>query len=237
MAILYKDSASIKPDANEASLVYGKWGSGKSRFAATYPQPFFIVTDGQTSAIRGKGFKYMEPETYADILTVLSDAALGKEVFAGGAIKTLVLDGISEVTSLITDEMTQNGKAKMDQQKWGAAVDRIRMLLRTITGLKSKYHILVTAKAMIEKDDLTGEVEGFPDTIGKMRNSIGGFFDMVFYAEAGSEFNPALKAQTPVWKLHTIKKGYYPAIDRSGKLGVTEPNDYAAISRKIGGAA
>lgn len=208
------------------ALVYGDPGSGKTHLISTAPKPYVIISERQPNTLisTGKDIPYVIVETWEDAQLVVDEIAQG--IRAADA-ETIALDSATDLTPLVVDyvQRTQN-KKKMDISCWGLAVDYLRTFIWKISHQIGKQkHVLVTARASIEKDDISGQIAGWPDTIGKFRQSLAAHFDLAFYCEQGFDY----VTKQAKFEMHTIAKGYYKA---KGGLGITDPvmpNDFSVI--------
>jgi len=241
MALEYKDSKALlelfeKGEVYLTEMVVGRIGTGKTHYAMKHPSPMIICTDSNVIALKGAQVDYIEVKSLDDISAVVADAINQRGPFANGKIKTVVLDGLSECTDLAKQKVAKDGK--MSLQTWGYASDAIRMMMKEIISLRTMYHIVVTAKATLDKrEDEGGGYYGVPDTIGKFQHLVGGMFNIVFYATQKTEFDATTKKFKPKYELHTTEFEMFSAVDRTGKLDVVEPNDYDVISKKLYGGS
>ena len=210
---------------------YGPWGSGKTWFCGTMPKPYIICTERlpQGLGIGGKQIDFVKVENMDDLNLVLTEIAAGKRAKDA---QSICLDSLSDLTDLIKDYVLAQAKRRtMTMQDWGPAVDYLRMTVRRFLEFGKTRHIVVTARARMEKDELTGAVMGVPDTIGKFAYVVPGMFDEVFYSQQETSWVNGV--QKTGWKLNTVGTANYPAKDGLGVLSPVEPNDFAVIYEKV----
>lgn len=96
--------------------VYGRQGTGKTRFACTFPKPLFLLglENGTRSVRRGKraeGIEYVQcfsPEEYEQVVEFVA---------ATDKYRTLVIDTASTLQMLILEDIC--GKKLPEQLSWG----------------------------------------------------------------------------------------------------------------------
>jgi len=235
VAITYGNTKDIRVDSlNLRMLIYGEPGSGKTYFGGTMLSPFFIWMPTETGknalAMTGKQVSFAIVETEPDIRGLFADINNGR---IAAANRSIIFDSLTDLTDLITKQvLLETGKTRMDRNTWGVAVDHLRMIVTEFNSLVKTKHILMIAKSTIIKDEVRGDVFGVPDTIGKFAHAVGGLYDEVFFAEQFVDYQGGQKRKN--FQLHTIKFAEkFPAKDSSGKLGITEPNDFNTIYGKI----
>lgn len=216
-----------------STFVYGPGGSGKTRFCATFPKPYFIVTERipRGLEVAARDIPYVKVETFEDLLLVFNQIEAGKRAVG---CESICLDSLSDITPLVCDYVLRKaGKPRMALQEWGFAVDHLRSLIRTFTAtLSDRFYVCLTALATVQKDDLTGEILGLPETIGRFAQVVPAMFDLALYSEQTVVFDPVSKQSKPTWLLHSVSHGRFKAKDGIGFMDVTEPNDMGALIAK-----
>lgn len=225
-----KDTLNYEPVWS--TLVYGPQGAGKSRFASTFPDPFFIVTERMPRSLdlKKKNIPFAKVDTFADLLEVTSNIATGNLAQSN---KTIVLDSLSDITPLVTRHvMAIKNKSQMTLELWGLAVDYLRTYVRQVTSFADTRFVCVTALASLMKDEWTGEILGAPETIGRFAQVVGALFDMCLYAKQDTVYNEQTRQNEPVHKLYTVGLGRFAAKDGIGCLAAEEPNDFNVLLEK-----
>lgn len=239
MGLVYREASAIDLTKEHLTvLAIGFVGSGKTYLASTFPNPLFICTDAQILGLMGSTASFVEIATLEDIHAVLTDAQYGRGRFVPDKppVETIVLDGLTECTELaISAVLGEKGKAQMSQQLWGFASDRVRGMMRQLVALRTKYHIVVTAKATVIKDDMLGGTFGVPDTIGKFQHVVPGMFHIVGFCEQTTVYDQSKGKMVPQFKVHTAAHNQFPCVDRTKKLDVIESNDYNKWAKKLYG--
>ena len=186
-------------------LFYGATGSGKTTAASTFPNPIFLVprAEGSELTLSDSDVPYVklgrdQNDHIVPVmphLTAVLDwlegqqqlarklAAEGKEQESIDAFpwETIVLESMTHLCAMLQDDVSQNGRLKMDQQKWGVISDYLRNVHTRLRGLDA--HVVFTALAKIEGED--GQTrEGAPDITGKMARLLPSACDAIGYCEA-----------------------------------------------------
>jgi hypothetical protein len=213
------------------ALVYGLPGSGKTWFVGSAPKPYIICSERLPAglAIAGKAIPYVMIETMEDLFLVLNEIEQGKRAVG---METIILDSLTELTPLVKDYVMRiHGKKEMTLQLWGIAVDNLRMAIRKIRDIGKTRHTIVTARAVLEKDEYSGIIQALPDTIGKFAANVPGLFDWFFYCQ--QETQMVAGVQKVGWVMNTVGVGFYPAKDGLGVLALKEPNDFPTVYAKV----
>lgn len=211
-------------------LVYGPWGSGKTWFMGTAPHPHFICTEEGLSglAVAKVEGTFAVCKSTNDLLNAISDVANGR---VPGA-ETICLDGISEITPILVQEVREQSKKQtLGKREWGMVVDNLRMAMRGFTALSTKYHLIASARSVSMEDEETENVYGTIDTVGKYREACPGAFDMVLFARQESFWKEGKRYAK--WTMNTVDYAKFPAKDRTGTLDLVEPNDFPTILAKF----
>lgn len=175
-------------------VVYGASGSGKTTFASTFPDPFFIDADRGMRSLSGAYPRIRlkdVPKPFTFVLQILQDAAAKRGPWApGGKLadkKTIIIDSI---TSLVDDYLmpealrednrnVYSDKASYDE--YGKIKTRMTALASVIKDLTLHYWVVVTALVEEEKDEVTGAMVGKPLITGKYRDKIMADYDETYY--------------------------------------------------------
>ncbi len=206
---------------------YGPTGSGKTSAAATFPAPLFLVpaNEGSELTLAGLDVPYIKlgrdtdgnpvpiRQSIDQVLNGLESAhaAMLKatdEAAAEAAFpwQTIVVESMTHLCAMLQDDISQNGRIKMDQQKWGIMSDYLRTMHSRLRALQ--VHVVFTALAKTEGEGT--ELEGAPDLTGKMARLLPSACDAIGFCETldGGGKN------APVYQVHFRQHRVYPARTR-----------------------
>lgn len=203
-------------------LVYGAPGAGKTRFASTFPKPFFINMQGNMTTLRRKAIPYFTPESREDVVHILASDDVAK---AG----TLVFDQATEMAFhvYIGSAMKKFDRKDLPTLKeWQMIIEWMNQDIRT--ALAMPKHIVVIAEETDKKDEITGAMKNGPDIPGKLFGRLGALFDCVFHI--GFRFHEGQQGRfllTQPDSIHDQAKDCFEAFDR-----LEEP-DFAKLWKKV----
>lgn len=223
------------------ALVVGDYGTGKSVFGSTFPEPMCVL-DFDKGALIYRGKKadcYQYPtsqkgwaEFCKDFVTICKDVNEGK-------YKTVIVDSTSLFTDLAMEQslMLDPKRSPTGGPLWNVHYGMVRNLvegkLRQLLQLPA--NILVIAHLEIVKDDEGKIVCVQPLLPGAMSVKLPGYFDEVYYAFSRT------KEGKPDFYLQTLPRGHYKGRSRvSGAeqyLPMDIPNNYPNLVRLLEEAA
>jgi len=183
-------------------LLYGKQGSGKTTLASTFPKCLFIDTDVGMRSIRNQPDMPriqlqrlpVGVSSFRVVMDILTDALNRTGSFAKGqpweTIETIVIDSITTLADeYFLPETMREGKR--DPLKERAIFDdygRLKIQLiqmgSVIKNLSQTMNVVTTALLEVEKDEISGALQGKPMLTGKYRDLIGAVYDEVYYMES-----------------------------------------------------
>ncbi len=214
-------------------LAYGAPGSGKTYFGSTMPKPYFISLDGGLLglSVRKLAVPYVQVDTFEDLTQVLMQI---RNVTRAQDRESIIIDHLTALSPLVVDAtLRAANKRVMDIGLWGAAKDRLRVLINDFTGLaddpglKKHFHTCMLSHEQIERDEVRGGTWGTPATIGQFSYYVGGWFDLFLYFEQVTEWKNG--KQIPSWVMRSLKYVDYVARDRLGILQPAEENNFQII--------
>lgn len=210
------------PPARLTVLVYGPPGSGKTYFAGTFPEPFFLDCQGGMMTVRAKNIAYIQPRDYQELLQYV--VGLGDTDF-----QTIVLDTATEAARIVMEACTKGIREVPQLQDWQQTIERMRQLMRKMLDIKNK-HVVVTCEEAIQKDEDTGRILTGPSLPGKLFLEAGALFDCVFHLRSGTKPGTTEKQQM----LLTKPEGLYQQVkNRIGNLEKLEVPDFQVIWKKL----
>lgn len=221
-----------------ACLVYGPSGAGKTHFAGTFPNPFFLDADRgmralQSTLPRLQFQKAAKP--FTTILNVLQDAVAGRGPWAkGGALENIQTIVIDSLTSLVDDYMAPETMAeakrdilndKLSYDEYGKIKARMLALASVIKDLSLTKYVVMTALVEEEKDENSGEIIGKPMVTGKYRDKVMADYDETYYLESAAKMGQT----KPSYFLYAQKYRFYRAKTRLTTLSSMEDPSFAKV--------
>ncbi len=221
-------------------VVYGPEGIGKSTFAAQFPEPLFIDTEGSTDNMDVS--RLDKPSSYTMLKNEIAWVKANPTV-----CKTLVIDTIDWAESLvIADVCAQHGKKGIEDFGWGNGYtytkEEMGRLLNQLGELVDLgINVVLTAHAQMrkfEQPDEMGSYDRWELKLGKKTSSqtaplVKEWADMVLFANyktvvmtADNGKKKATGGQRVLYTQH------HPAWDAKNRHGLPEemPFDYAGIT-------
>lgn len=221
-------------------VVYGPEGIGKSTFAAQFPEPLFIDTEGSTDNMDVA--RLDKPSSYTMLKNEIAWVKANPTV-----CKTLVIDTIDWAESLaIADVCAQHGKKGIEDFGWGNGytytkeeMGRLLNMLGELVDLG--INVVLTAHAQMrkfEQPDEMGSYDRWELKLGKKTSSqtaplVKEWADMVLFANyktivmtADNGKKKATGGQRVLYTQH------HPAWDAKNRHNLPEeiPFDYAGIA-------
>ena len=226
--------------ARAQKVVYGPEGIGKSTFAAQFPEPLFIDTEGSTDNMDVS--RLDKPSSYTMLKNEIAWVKANPTV-----CKTLVIDTIDWAESLvIADVCAQHGKKGIEDFGWGNGYtytkEEMGRLLNQLGELVDLgINVVLTAHAQMrkfEQPDEMGSYDRWELKLGKKTSSqtaplVKEWADMVLFANyktvvmtADNGKKKATGGQRVLYTQH------HPAWDAKNRHGLPEemPFDYAGIA-------
>lgn len=221
-------------------VVYGPEGIGKSTFAAQFPEPLFIDTEGSTDNMDVS--RLDKPSSYTMLKNEIAWVKANPTV-----CKTLVIDTIDWAESLvIADVCAQHGKKGIEDFGWGNGYtytkeEMGRLLYQLGELVDLGINVVLTAHAQMrkfEQPDEMGSYDRWELKLGKKTSSqtaplVKEWADMVLFANyktvvmtADNGKKKATGGQRVLYTQH------HPAWDAKNRHGLPEemPFDYAGIA-------
>ena len=214
------------------ALVYGPMGSGKTRFALTWPKPFVIDFDhglltGRNLKVPAKQFnppkdRRDRQRLYQTVVDILVEARDRTGPFSpDGPLadrETIIIDGYTAMADFFLKEILLTSgldfiSDKPQFEHWHALAAR----LDNITWLTAQlpYHVVSTCGDKQDKDEQSGAWIGLPDIVGGFRNDIGYKFDEVYYFSSRRARSSDTESKgNLVYEMHTAKFGIFDAKSR-----------------------
>lgn len=177
-------SVTSEAKSNKATvLLYGDNGSGKTTFAATWPDPVFLVPWLARNEMKTL-VKHDFPVAYFEDLREMKAQvnALGKDILSGAIrCNTIVVDNLTAIQMALEEELkAASGKDKLEWAEWGKFASVFATMLKSLHSLPP--HIIWVTHSRVIKESEDKSRGGFTLT-GKSKELIPGFADMILYTE------------------------------------------------------
>lgn len=230
-------------------MLYGPTGSGKTTAASTFPTPLFLVPAAEGSELslsdRALPFVKLGRDDQNNVIGIrqhldgvmnmleskhvqmrkLLQADKHEDAYAVFPWETIVVESMTHLCAMLQDDISQNGRIKMDQQKWGVMSDFLRTLHTRLRGLD--VHVVFTALAKVEGED--SNAEGAPDIPGKMARLLPSACDAIGYCETTDS---GAKNAPPQFRVHFRQFRIYPARTRfKGVPSVVENFNFEKVQQ------
>lgn len=226
-------------------VLYGPEGIGKSTFAAQFPDPVFLDTEGGTKRLNVR--RLPRPTSWAMLLDEVAEVRRGSIPCA-----TLVLDTADWAETLCIQSIC--AKAKVDglegfgygkgyvyvKEEFGRLLDQLE---EVVTGGRNVVVLAHAAIAKFEQPDAVGNYDRWQmKTTKQVAPLLREWCDMLLFAnyktvveKSGSSPNAKNKASGGRRVLYTT---HHPCWDAKNRFGLAEelPLDYGAIAAVIPGA-
>lgn len=176
-------------------LAYGGTGTGKTRFASTFPSPVYVADfDGGLLTVYGKegvaGDTYRTvkrngvviKEAWNELMALVTDLEedLSKCPDFEEPLKTLVVDSVTTLEQRCIEAVCKEaGHLTPTQPDWGEIIRRLIDLFERLNDLPC--YTIVTAHELMEKDEVSGRIVIRPSiSTRKLPNRISVYFDEVY---------------------------------------------------------
>jgi len=169
-------------DVKLSAAVYGKSGTGKTTFGASFPKPFFLDIDGGLLSVRGQDVSYVDltPGKGVTWPNILDAIAEGKK----DDYESIIVDSLTGLADLCMESVLQLNRRsgqKPNFDDWAAYANKIKDFIVRL--LSSGKNTLLICHEAPDKDELTGHVWMLPAIQGQMKSRISNYFDEFYHAE------------------------------------------------------
>lgn len=143
-------------------LVSGREGAGKTAFAGTWPNPFFIASEDGTLTVADKDIPFFflsnDMPIYDTVLMILLEAKDKTGAFAPdgkyGSSETIVFDSFTALNQkLLAEILEDNKRVKPEFDDWNSLKYRMSKICSLIPELP--FHVIGTAGIASKDDQIT----------------------------------------------------------------------------------
>lgn len=218
-------------------MVYGFPGAGKTRFAGTAGKKFKplilsaesgLLVLKQIKDVNGNPIKFdfVKVEKFEDIGFAQQFLRYKEHKY-----DTVIIDSLTEIQQVCMDKILRDEKREKAQiADWGTLNQRMVSMIRDFRDMPLNF--IVTALCDSIEDQETGATRLGPLLQGKLKETVDGYFDEVFYLTGKEAKNPEGKAEIKRY-LVTQGSNRFRAKDRSGMLPLMVEPDFCKIHDAI----
>lgn len=167
-------------------LVAGQPGSGKTRFAATAPNPVFANARGGLMSIAEKGVRYINITSEAEMLQMklmLDGFGMDVEQHFHGPVETLVIDTLDEFQRiLLSERLTSMKRSETTAADWGWLSQRMHTIVEGLC--KLPMHIIFVTHLKEITDGATGQLWYKPSLQGSFCDQVSQYVDFSLLVQA-----------------------------------------------------
>ena len=185
-SILDKITPVHEVETNLVMLVYGRSGTGKTAFGATFPKPIlFIDTNerGQATIAQEDQVDVIRIEDWQELEELYWEIAEGNAVCqtTGEEYASIVIDQVTNLQDLGMAEVLRKSRKSKDetfsQRNWGQLSGLLKQFITDFRELSDHYHLLLIAHERVF-DGGDDEEEAIEPSIGaRVMPSVGSFLD------------------------------------------------------------
>lgn len=176
-------------------LILGEPGVGKTRLAATFPDPLFIdiEQDGSATALPEAPARVVVPmsaRTLDDTVDVLrqikkGDKGNGLYEYNSVPVRTVVIDPIDQIQRSVQTWQVLKGRDVMKMQDWGVLLEKMYPLVLEWSGLSCYLVVVGHVKRRGDDDNTSKVVDSMLAVRGSLRDELPGWFSMILHVTAG----------------------------------------------------
>jgi len=221
-------------------LVLGDYGTGKSYFASTFPEPIFLFDfDKGRIGYAGKRVyvpDYMIQETPPNQIFSQMEKDLDlliKQEHPEGEFKTIVLDSLTTMMKEAMNMALQKKPLPPDSPPvWNVHYPLVKVYVDRILDRMRRLNqnLVVIGHIEYQRNDITGEIIASPSITGNLKTYIPAIFDEVYFSDV------IQTRDKKEYVLLTSPSGFKKARSRLSsvvKLPDRIPNTFEAIASAI----
>lgn len=214
-------------------LVYGVPGTGKTRFAGTCGTRFKpLILSAESGLLSLKQIKDKDGNPIKfDFVRIdkFEDIEYARQFlrYKDHKYDTVILDSLTEIQQVCMDKILREEKREKAQiADWGTLNNRMVAMIRDFRDMNLNF--IVTALCDTIEDQETGGSKLGPLLQGKLKETVDGYFDEVFYLTSKEQKGQDGKSEV---KRYLVTQGTnrFRAKDRSGMLPLAVEPDFCKI--------
>lgn len=160
------------------ALICGEPGTGKTLISSTFPDPFYVTTEGLMMSVADRDVPYhklkSEDELYQIILMLQQAPAVRAKQF-GFPVKTVVIDTIDDLsTMLLKGRMKRENHDSAQLQDYGWLKDQMTHIVTALRNLE--MNVVMTCH--LKTQEVNGLTTFVPAIEGSFSQKIAGFVDL-----------------------------------------------------------
>lgn len=235
-------TSSANIDRHIKALICGNPGSGKTLIASTFPDPFYLTTEGLLMSIADRDIPYHKLGTIDELLTTIRMLEQPPRVRSqqfGFPVNTIVVDTIDDVSRMVMRERLRNehrDQAQIADYGW------LKGQMNGIVTALRNLDINVVMTCHLKSKEVGGVTQFLPDIEGGFAEQLAGYVDLAVVLR--SSLTSKVVGQNTVRDIHRFMQTIPdPTIDfikdHSGKLPHEFPinfeDDYERLATIIYG--
>lgn len=175
-------SSKDKATDYQSAVLFGQFGAGKTKFAASWPKPFFIAAEDGMLTLLKEDIPYIKlnPEfsIYQTVMEIFANAAMRAGPFED--VQTLVIDSISKLHRMVKQEiLEESGREKAEFDDW----DKLRSRMNRLNNffIRLPYNRLAICTEALKEDKFEKVLKPTFNIDGGFRDDMPGEYDHVWY--------------------------------------------------------
>lgn len=168
-------------------LLWGKPGTGKTRFMGSCPKPFIIAAEDGVLTLHNEEIPYYllkdDEKVFDTVMQIIDDAR--KKLNGFENIETICIDSLWKLNSMILEEI----KEEMGETKgfgiWDALLTRMTKINSGL--LSMDYHYVVSVGESIKEDKMTESLRPVFNMSGSFKDQVAYEFDLNLFMDKKSK--------------------------------------------------